>query len=145
MIAAIFAFIFAEIVNPFNELVGTLWEHRALVLGTAIKGAVAAVALVGLGVVGTYLLLKFRGRLKAKTARKIFHEKFVAQIVGKKQAYQRGEPVRFRSRFNGSLTSGFFANIITAPRIPVGIDVTRYRTFSTTTPNISEDGRSEGP
>ena len=64
-----------------------------------------------------------------------------AEIVGKKQAYLRGEYIRFRSRFTGWLFHGFFANIITAPEIAESHDVTRHRTFSYTTPNISEDGR----
>jgi hypothetical protein len=48
---------------------------------------------------------------------------FRAEVVDKKQAYRRGERVRFRSRFTGLLFHGFFANIITAPEIPEAHDL----------------------
>lgn len=57
---------------------------------------------------------------------------FRAEFVGKKQAYRKGEYIRFRSRFTGWLYHGFRANIITAPEIAESQDLTRHRTFSYT-------------
>lgn len=66
---------------------------------------------------------------------------FRAEIVGKKQAYRRGEHVIFRSRFTGWLFHGFFANTIVVPEIIEEQGITLHRLFSNTTTNISDDGR----
>jgi hypothetical protein len=51
------AFIFAELINPFNEFVSRLWEHQTIMFNTATKGAIAAVALAGLVLIGYNLVL----------------------------------------------------------------------------------------
>ena len=56
---------------------------------------------------------------------------FDAEIISKKQAYERGkDTVQFRSIFKGRLTNGFFANLICAPEDDE---------FENTTDNVSED------
>jgi hypothetical protein len=129
---------FVSILVWLTFLLGTKYE---LPLTWRIFVSIGGASAIQIVILAHYRIIHLPRPKAEKTTRKIIHEKFVGQIVGKKQAYQRGEPIQFRSRFSGSLTNGFFANIISAPRIPVGIDVTRCRTFSTTTPNISEDGR----